>query len=786
MQLLLQLIALSLGGLMATKKNTSRLQSLEANLQELKVCVENKDMNYLDHYERIIELVDQYLDFDPLLPKQVSNLLTESYLQIFHAIRYYAQGQNFQEIYQGYLKYSSYLNKDIKRAEICADLSYILWMFNDLDSAITQGKASIDILEEIGNINNFTGRYSNVGFIYESNGQLDQAFNYYQLGMQYGLKINNEEVLSLAYTGLGRISAMRGKLKQAIHFFLEAKKRIEDQSSDNYLSICNNLGIAYGSIGNHEEALTYFEPFLSSKLRESDPDTYITMAINSANCYRVLHNNDKAEKLLKEALACANSLEYYNDKASIMINLANLKIKQQQFTSALKLYNSALNCNSDTDDKRHKLVILQGIAISNMGLKKYSKSLPVLKEAQALAEELNLQNELAKNHSLLSEIFEIQDNIKESYKHYKLASEIKMKQKNEEYKAEIKAIKEDYEKPQKTFNSYNSYANTSLISQELQKLLKSPLIGSNAQMQNVIYQAMMVANSDKLPVLIIGETGTGKEAIARLIHYASQNKGNPFISVNSAAFATSLIESAFFGSEKGSFTGSANQQIGYFEAAHTGSLFLDEIGDMPLKMQSKFLRVIEEKVINRIGSTKDIKVDFRLISATNKDLSAMALANNFRFDLLNRINVMEIQLPPLRERQDDIPLLIDYYLNTLSINQGLSTPIITKEAFDLLVAYDYPGNIRELKNILQRALLLSNSSVIDVDSISLPRSTCNICDNHPDLPSLNLAECEAYIIERALKLSNNLQKKAAELLGITPYSLSRKLKKMREKENENN
>ncbi len=766
---------------MVNKSATSRLDKIEDLYDKLENVVKFESMEYDLHYKGIINIVEQYLNFDPILPEKISVLLTKTYLQVFHAIRYYAKGHFFEEAYKSYNKYKSHLAKTLDLAIVTADLSFILWMLNKLDLAIQEGEKSIEILESLGDTSTLTGRYSNVGYIYECSGDLDKAFQYYQLGMQYGMRIQNEEVLSLAYTGLGRITAMRGKLKQAIHYFLEAKKRIHDNKSDNYFSICNNLGIAYGSIGQHEEALNYLEPLITSEIENNDPDTFIAIAINTANCYRVLKNVVTAEKLLQRALTCANKLNYYNDMASIMINIGNIKINQRQYQSALNWFNKAHKANSKINDSRHQLVIFHGIAISNIGLLDYPKALNALNKAQPLAEKLQLLDKLAENHALQSQVYELKGDIQAAFNHFKKSTEFEMKVKNEAYKQEIQEIKEEYEKPILNGKVIPNYTGTSLISQELQKLLKIPLIGCNVQMQNVIHQALMVSENDGLPVLIIGETGTGKEAIARLIHYASSRKNNPFVSVNSAAFANSLIESAFFGSEKGAFTGSANRSIGYFEAANQGSLFLDEIGDMPLKMQSKFLRVIEEKIIHRIGSTKDIMVDFRLISATNKDLSAMTLANEFRFDLLNRINVMEIYLPPLRNRQDDIPLLVDYYLQTLSTSQGRSTPIITKEALDILVNYSFPGNIRELKNILQRSLLLCRDSVLDAQAINIQQATCSICNDYPDLPSLKLDECEEWIIKRAMTVSNGLQKKAADILGITPYSLSRKLKKMRER-----
>ncbi len=765
---------------MISSRNKSRIEKLESHFKELQLSVEKKDGTFYDVFKLIIGIVDEYIYFDPILPEIISTILTKSFQLVFKAIRYNTQGRYFDEAYQDYEKYKEYLIDEEICAEISADLSFIFWMTNDMNKALEQGKRSVELLEKCGNSTILTGRYSNIGYIYEYSGNLDEALRYYQLGLQYGLYIQNEEVLSLAYTGLGRISAMRGKMKLAIHYFLEAKKRIPDHDSDNYLTVSNNLGIAYGTVGMYQEALDNLEPFINENTRITAPDTYITFSINSANNYKILNKLDKAEALLYGALDCAEGLNFYNDIPAIMVNLGSLKIRQKDYESAWIWFKKAKDMNLESKNDRQLLVILHGIATADIELERFSEAIDMLKAAEKLASKMDLRKELAINHELFSSVYESLGNIEESYEHYKKYANLSMSIKNEEYKKEIEAFKHTQEQPLDSPEEFKFYQGSSLISQELQKLVKMPLIGCNATMQNVVRQALMVAENENLPVLIIGETGSGKEAIARVIHYAGTRKCNPFVSVNSAAFATSLVESAFFGSEKGSYTGSARKSIGYFEAANKGTLFLDEIGEMPLRMQSKFLRVIEEKVINRIGSTKDTKVDFRLISATNKDLSSMAISNTFRFDLLNRINVMEIHIPPLRQRQEDIPLLVEYYVQTLCSAQGRATPVITKEAIDLLVNYQYPGNIRELKNILQRSLLLCRESVLDTESISIPQQTSSISDNHPILPSLNLAECEEWIINRAMEQSNHIQKNAAQLLGITPYSLSRKLKRIRE------
>jgi two-component system response regulator PilR (NtrC family) len=768
------------GDIMSDERPTSRIDRLHKHYKALQTCLTTKSMDYYDIMEETGVIIDQYLAFDTTLPTSVATLLTSCYRLTFQAIRHHGQGRFFKEIYRMYHGHRAYLQGDLPCAEIAADLSFIFWMLNDLKQSLKQGKRSVQLLEKCGNTTTLTGRYSNIGYIYECLGDLQQATIYHQLSLQYGLRIKSDEVLILAYIGLGRVATMRGKIKQAVHFYLEARDRITDHQSDNYYSVNNNLGIAYGSMGMHQQALECFEPFITQQIKREDPDTFITFSINAANSYKSLNQLDTAEVLLRNALHCATALDYYNDLAAIMISLGNIMNQKQEYHKALDYYEKAQEHNTDAKSKRQHLITLQGSAQAHIGLHMYSQALQTLQTALPIAEEIGLLKEQAKNHNLQSQAMQALGNFEEAFYHYKQCTTLEMQIKNEEHSRQMEELKTQNQQ-QPALQRLASYTTASLISQELQKQVSLPLVGCSKVMQDVVSQALLAAKDHTVPVLITGESGSGKEAIARIIHHAGMPKDAPFVSVNSAAFTASLIDSAFFGYEKGAYTGASSQKLGYFETASGGTLFLDEIGDMPIEMQTKFLRVIEEKVLHRIGSTNDVPVDFRLISATHKDLSALTESHSFRFDLLNRIHVMEIHVPPLRERPEDIPLLVDYYLQSISSSQGCTPPIITKEAMDRLASYSFPGNVRELKNIIQRSLLLCQDSILDAEDICLNQQTPSAFENDVHLPSLNLEVCESWIIEKAMEVSGNHQTSAAQILGISPSALSRKLKRLREK-----
>jgi two-component system response regulator AtoC len=307
------------------------------------------------------------------------------------------------------------------------------------------------------------------------------------------------------------------------------------------------------------------------------------------------------------------------------------------------------------------------------------------------------------------------------------------------------------------------------------------IVGSSTALQKVLDIVRKVAKSNTT-VLIRGETGTGKELIAGAIHHNSHRSARNFIKVNCAALQENLLESELFGHEKGAFTGADKQRIGRFEQADGGTLFLDEIGDMSPNTQAKILRVLQEHEFERLGGTRTLKVDVRLIAATNRDLSTMVANGQFREDLYYRLNVVTIEMPPLRERKEDIPALANFFIRRFAgeLKKKIQGP--ESEALKLLMRYHWPGNIRELENAIERAMLLADGTHIAVDDLRLgetgtpgsPRETASIVKIPPT--GIPLEEVERLALIEALKMSNWVQKDAAELLAISPRVMNYKIK----------
>ena len=308
------------------------------------------------------------------------------------------------------------------------------------------------------------------------------------------------------------------------------------------------------------------------------------------------------------------------------------------------------------------------------------------------------------------------------------------------------------------------------------------IIGRSPAMLKLLDKASQVAPSEAT-VLITGESGTGKELIAGAIHYNSQRKDGHFVKINCAAITETLLESELFGHEKGAFTGAERRKDGRFLQAHMGSFFLDEVSEMPLTMQVKLLRVLQEKVITRVGGEKDINIDVRIIAATNKNLMTLIKDGLFREDLYYRLNVISLEIPPLRERREDIPLLAQHFLEIFSKKNKKKINGFTPKAMDHVIKYGWPGNVRELMNAVERGVVLARSEYLDDEDILIVQNALQkkpdnySLDDEEEKVTMSLDELERAAILKTLEFTKGNKSEAARRLGITRKTLHKKLKK---------
>ncbi len=360
---------------------------------------------------------------------------------------------------------------------------------------------------------------------------------------------------------------------------------------------------------------------------------------------------------------------------------------------------------------------------------------------------------------------------------------------------------------QRAIEGYENSKKLELLNTKLEEVTEQEphggMVGKSPAMLKIYKTIGRVAEKD-LTILITGESGTGKELVARRIHFDSRRRNEKFVAVNIAAIPKELLESELFGYEKGAFTGAAIRKQGRFEDAHRGTLLLDEIGDMPIELQTKLLRVLEEKQFYRLGGEKPVEVDVRVIASTNKDLGKEVEKGTFRKDLYYRINTITIELPPLRERKEDIPLLVEYFVQKYAerLDAGKRMVILSDEATQMLLEYNWPGNIRELENTIKRLLVLSSHTVITrgvlLDAAPYIEETkrkrensfddlvlaeiLNLINSNQESPNgiydVVIKRVEKPLIEAILKVTKGNKKKAAAILGINRNTLSKKIEEL--------
>jgi two-component system response regulator PilR (NtrC family) len=329
-----------------------------------------------------------------------------------------------------------------------------------------------------------------------------------------------------------------------------------------------------------------------------------------------------------------------------------------------------------------------------------------------------------------------------------------------------------------------------LLEGELKRSLNFGMIVGNSPAMQYIYKMIRQVSKTKTNVLITGESGTGKELIARAIHMESDRRGLPFVAINCGGIPETLMESELFGHKKGSFTGAIQDKPGLFQEAHRGTIFLDEIGELSPPIQVKLLRAVQEKTVRPVGGTEDVSVDIRIVSATNKSLEKEVIAGKFREDLFYRLNVIEIKVPALRDRKADLKPLSQHFLEKYAREMGKEINKLSSYALDMMLKYDFPGNVRELENLLERSVALSTTNIILPDSLALSvhkrRWIEGIKDRRFDVDEVSkgvaldaiLEEIEAAYLKKALDCSRGNKNKAAELLGISFRSLRYRLEKL--------
>jgi DNA-binding NtrC family response regulator/Tfp pilus assembly protein PilF len=760
---------------LALVKHAGKLEQLILYGEIIDIAAGKNHSELFIFMDELLSLFRDYIAFDPKPPREAIVSLSQSFTNIFARIRNTSDIVEFDKYQPIAQQFDHFLTIPKDKARIFQVFGYMFWLKNCPEKSIHYLRLSLNILNDNEIHYEFPERYTNLGFVYEYTGDIKKAEKLYKEGLNYAKKYNYENALIAAYSGMGRLNLQLKKWETAIQYLEKNLAMVSEKSMNREMAtIMVNLAIAYLNIKDYEKALGLNLQLDTKVLEDNDQELYHTVILNTGCCYSEMGEYSKARPYFEKANNYAQKQSDVPQLIFSLINLGRISKLESNPTQSLEYLNKALGYAKEANNLRQLLTIHTLIGDAFASQQDYANALMQFESANHITE---TTLDISASPDLARSIATCHEKLGDYQKAYtSILSYVELLDKNEQQREkpdeEIKVNKQ-INAGKKTHYLFSD--SMSLISKELNEQIGHWLIGTSYEMQDIVNKAYIAAKNDTVNVMICGESGTGKELVARLIHHAGDRSKMPFVEVNSAVFTTSLAESALFGHKKGSYTGANDSHIGYFESADRGTLFLDEISEMPAEIQSMILRVLETKQIKALGSNTLTKVDFRLICASNHDIGKLTDSGSFRLDLFHRINALEIHLLPLRERKSDIPLLINYFLTRLSAEQGVKVPSIEPRALDLLCGYGYPGNIRELKNIIQRLLLFNqgNTIVADVVEVNIGKEV----DSDVHIDSLDLLTNERFLIETSMRKSMNVVSEASKLLGISPYALSRRIKK---------
>lgn len=757
-------------------KKASKLDKVKIYREIVELSYRTKPTILFEYFNYFLDLINELISFDPNLTSDIKKDISISFHLLFLRIRNMSDIENFDNYSKVYSRMKTLLSDEIINAKIAQYFGYMFWLKGALDKSLAYLKESLSIINKIDTLE-IPERYTNIGYIYEFKGDFPKAQEYYNKGLEFAKNSNSEEALKLVYAALGRLNLCQGKYDLALEYF-ENDLSLYDKSkkSINQVIIMSNIAMCYYRKKNNDKALDILLSIKNEWVKELNPELYYSILENIGAAYSQKLNFSEAYKFNIKVLEYAKSKKILPLIISSLHSVAHSNWKLNNLDLAIKQLEEALKYAEELGIKKKIMLIKDTLGKIYLELDDFKQALNYFlaininidKIAEAPVA-LTLQENIALCYEKLGKYRKAFETLKN---HNKLMKEFKNTINNPDNEMKNKRIITSGEGALYLFKEGNS-----ALSKEVIAKIGHPIIGNSKIFLDTIEKAILASKNKDLNVLLLGESGTGKESIAKIVHYLSSRASNPFIEVNSAVFTSSLAESSLFGHQKGAFTGATDNHRGFFELANEGSLFFDEIGEMPFEIQSMLLRVLESKKITPMGAQEHKNLDFRLICATNKNISELIKDNKFRFDLFQRINTIEIKIPPLRERLSDIPLLIKYYFSNFAKEMEITPPEISRKALDKLCSYHYPGNIRELKNIIQRLLLFCNNNKITENDIFFP-SPDEQSEIEP-IQTLNLEETEVNLIKIALKNSNNKITLASALLGISPYALARRIKKYR-------
>jgi len=642
---------------------------------------------------------------------------------------YFSLG-NFEQALKYKFRELSYFEKSDDKpilARCLNGISVVYIHIGDYEKAIDYGLRSLKLKEALGNEAELAQSLLNMGVIHEEIGNGEKAMEFYQRALKNHRSCGDRIGISKTLNNIGNLLLDDGQPEAALEKYKESI-RIKEEMGDKVglMTTLGNIGKIYGmNLGETARGLPYLIKSLDIAVDIKDRFQQASMLIIIADLQIRQGRLTEADNNLQKAMKLIDQNHYQNLKQDLYRVLARVSAKQERFEDAYAY------------QRKHTGAIEKHLN---------ERSIRMIADMQTR--------------------YDIEKKGKEA-EIYRLKN-VELVRKNKQIEQQRQDLLKTIDRLKKSEIKYDTATN------ELKKNIGLELIGESDAIRKIINLISAVSPSDNTNVLITGESGTGKEIVARKLHEFSHRANNNFCAVNTSAVPESLLESEFFGYEKDAFTGANKMHIGWFEKAHTGTLFLDEIGTMQPEQQVKLLRVLEERKIIRLGSHTEIPIDVRIISATNVKLQSLVETHRFREDLYHRLSTFIIHIPPLRERKEDIPLLLQHFIRMFGRILNKRIRRIDKDIEPKLMAYDFPGNVRELKNIVERAIIMADSSHLNLKHFSIPEPDASRDPLHSLVP---LYEMEKSLVIRALKATGYNQKRAAEILGINRMAVARRIQK---------
>jgi two-component system response regulator PilR (NtrC family) len=578
---------------------------------------------------------------------------------------------------------------------------------------------------------------------------------------------------------LGSLFAFQRKHDVAMGYFVQC---FQLSNRHHYrlkaIQTCTDLIATNAHLGNYARVEKLYRYGLSLSDKLQIPAFAIGLHFNMGLQFKLRGVLHEAIECYLKSLEELKKLEHKIPQTEFNIynNLGNVMNQTGEHEKALDYQAKALSIAIDTGNVALQMQIIMNMGLTMIGMKRYADALPYFTKPEKYYTK-------TKNYELLCNVLRSQGLLYQESKDYKRAFKVMEKLDSVHIKL-LRQVKNDYSahsgKLLDTFLSDTQKLKVQLATtqQKLLRFIPETYIGSSPASRKVVSNAMLAAMYPESGVFINGESGTGKEVVAQMIHSHSARREQPYITVNCASISPNLFESEFFGHIRGSFTGASQDKQGFFQLANNGSLFLDEISEMPIEFQAKLLRAIDTKRVIPVGKGKEVKINCKIIASSNHDIHELIKANKFRLDLFHRINTIEILIPPLRERPEDIPELLEHFVHRYALETNKAIPEIRQDFIDKLLRYPFQGNVRELKNIVERIFILFYEPVWGAEILN-NLSSFITGDVLPQSRGIaDLKNIERGMIIDALKKCNWKQSEAAKLLNLTESTLCRKIKRL--------